>query len=79
MELTANYTKQVGDHNFNALVGHSYQLFTYEMFSGKSNDFITDGFLYNNLGAGNAKRPTVGSSATKFSYGFFLRSFELYV
>lgn len=35
------------------------------MFSGKSNDFITDGFLYNNLGAGNAKRPTVGSSATK--------------
>lgn len=65
MELTANYTKQVGDHNFNALVGHSYQLFTYEMFSGKSNDFITDGFLYNNLGAGNAKRPTVGSSATK--------------
>ena len=65
MELTANYTKQEGDHNFNALVGHSYQLFTYEMFSGKSNDFITDGFLYNNLGAGNAKRPTVGSSATK--------------
>lgn len=36
MELTANYTKQVGDHNFNALVGHSYQLFTYEMFSGKA-------------------------------------------
>ena len=65
MELTANYTKKVGEHNFGVLAGHSYQLFTYEMLSGKSNDFITDGFLYNNLGAGNAKRPTVGSSATK--------------
>ena len=65
MELTASYTKQIGDHNFGVLAGHSYQLFTYEMLSGKSNDFITDGFLYNNLGAGNAKRPTVGSSATK--------------
>ncbi len=65
MELTANYTKQFGDHNLNALVGHSYQLFDYEFLSGKSNDFITDGFLYNNLGAGNAKRPTVGSSSTK--------------
>lgn len=65
MELTANYTKQFGEHSLNALAGHSYQLFDYEFLSGKSNDFITDGFLYNNLGAGNAKRPSVGSSATK--------------
>ena len=65
MELTASYTKQIGEHNFGVLAGHSYQLFTYEMLSGKNNDFITDGFLFNNLGAGNAKRPTVGSSATK--------------
>lgn len=64
MELTANYTKQIGEHNFGVLAGHSYQMFTYEMLSGKSNDFITDGFLFNNLGAGNAKRPTVGSSST---------------
>ena len=65
MELTANYTKSFGDHNLNVLAGHSYQLFDSEFLSAKSNDFITDGFLYNNLGAGNAKRPTVGSSATK--------------
>lgn len=65
MELTASYTKQIGEHNFGVLAGHSYQLFTYEMLSGKNNDFITDGFLFNNLGAGNAKRPTVASSATK--------------
>lgn len=65
MELTANYTKQLGDHNLNILAGHSYQLFDYEFLSGRNNDFLTDGFLYNNLGAGNAKRPSVGSSATK--------------
>lgn len=65
MELTANYTKSFGEHNLNVLAGHSYQLFDSEFLSAKSNDFITDGFLYNNLGAGNAKRPTVGSSATK--------------
>lgn len=65
MELTANYTKQLGDHNLNILAGHSYQVFDYEFLSGRNNDFLTDGFLYNNLGAGNAKRPSVGSSATK--------------
>lgn len=65
MELTANYTKSIGDHNLNVLAGHSYQIFDYEFLSAKNNDFITDGFLYNNLGAGNAKRPSVGSSASK--------------
>lgn len=65
MELTANYTKSLEDHNFNILAGHSYQLFDNEFLSAKNNDFITDGFLYNNLEAGNAKRPSVKSSASK--------------
>lgn len=65
MELTANYTKQLGDHNLSALVGHSYQLFDSEFLSAGNNDFLIDGFLYNNLGAGNAKKPSVGSSASK--------------
>lgn len=65
MELTANYTKSIGEHNFNILAGHSYQLFDTEYLSARNNDFITDGFLYNNLGAGNAIRPAVGSSASK--------------
>ena len=65
IELTANYAKQLNKHNLNVLAGYSYQLFDYEFLSGRNNDFLTDGFLYNNLGAGNAKRPSVGSSATK--------------
>lgn len=65
MELTANYRKLIGDHNLNVLAGHSYQIFDYEYLSARNNDFITDGFLYNNLGAGNAKRPSVGSSASR--------------
>lgn len=64
MELTANYTKTFGDHNLNILAGHSYQKFDYEWLAGGNNNFLTDGFLYNNLGAGNAPKPTVGSSAT---------------
>lgn len=64
MELTANYVKTFGEHSLNALIGHSYQKFNYELLSGGNNDFLTDGFLYNNLGAGNAPKPEVGSSAT---------------
>lgn len=65
MELTANYTKQIGEHSLSALVGHSYQLFDEESLLAGNNDFLINGFLYNNLGAGNAKRPTVGSGASK--------------
>lgn len=65
MELTANYTRQFGDHNLTALVGHSYQLFDKESLSAGNNDFLIDNFFYNNLGAGNAKKPSVGSSASK--------------
>lgn len=65
MELTANYTRQFGDHSLTALVGHSYQLFDQEGLSAGNNDFLIDSFLYNNLGAGNAKKPSVGSSASK--------------
>lgn len=65
MELTANYTKQLGEHNFTVLAGHSYQLFDSESLAAGNNDFLIDGFLYNNLGAGNAKKPRVGSSASK--------------
>lgn len=64
MELTANYLKTFGEHDLNILAGHSYQRFDYEMLAGGNNNFLTDGFLYNNLGAGNAPKPTVGSSAT---------------
>lgn len=65
MELTANYTKRLGDHNFSALVGYSFQRFTDESLSGGNSQFLIDGFLYNNLGAGAYPKPSVGSSASK--------------
>ncbi|GBU07591.1 SusC/RagA family TonB-linked outer membrane protein [Bacteroidales bacterium] len=63
MDLTANYTKVIANHNFTALGGYSYQEFSYEGFNAANSDFITDAFLYNNLGAGNYPKPSVGSKA----------------
>jgi TonB-linked SusC/RagA family outer membrane protein len=65
MELTANYTKRIGDHNITALAGYSFQRFTDEYLYGSNSNFLTDGFLYNNLGAGSYAKPGVGSSASK--------------
>ncbi len=71
MELTATYTKNFGDHNINALVGHSYQRFENEGLSAGNNDFLMDAFLYNNLGAGNAEKPSVGSWASNSKMASF--------
>ncbi len=71
MELTANYTKQFGEHNLTALVGYSFQRFTDEALSASNSDFLIDGFLYNNLGAGAFEKPGVGSSASKSEMASF--------
>lgn len=71
MELTANYTKRFGDHNLNALVGYSFQRFTDESLSAGNSQFLIDGFLYNNLGAGAYPKPSVGSSASKSEMASF--------
>ena len=65
MELTASYVKQLGDHNLSVVGGYSFQSFNYEMLSAGNNQFLIDGFLYHNLEAGGAPKPTVGSSKTK--------------
>lgn len=65
MELTANYSKRLGDHNFSVLAGYSFQRFTDESLAAGNNQFLIDGFLFNNLGAGTAPKPSVGSSASK--------------
>lgn len=65
LELTANYAEQFGNHNLNALVGYSFQRFTDESLSAGNSQFLIDGFLYNNLGAGAYPKPSVGSSASK--------------
>lgn len=65
MELTANYSKTIGDHRIGALAGYSFQRFTDESLSAGNSQFLIDGFLYNNLGAGAYPKPSVGSSASK--------------
>lgn len=76
MELTANYTKKINDHNFSALVGYSFQRFTDESLWGGNSQFLIDGFLYNNLGAGAYAKPYVGSSASKNEMASFFGRFN---
>ena len=62
IEATANYTKVFNDiHNLNLLAGTSYEEFARKGRNLGNNDFITDAFIYNNMGAG-AGTKTVGSS-----------------
>lgn len=65
LDLTASYKKILGRHSLNALAGYSFQSFNYESLSAGNSEFLTDGFLYNNLGAGAYPKPSVGSSASK--------------
>lgn len=64
-ELTANYSRKIGEHGINALAGYSFQQFNKEGLWLGNSDFLTDSFLYNNMGAGQYVKPTVGSNATK--------------
>lgn len=75
MELTANYTKNFGNHSLTALVGYSYQQFNQESVYAGNEDFSTDGFLYNNLQAGAGSKPYVNSAARKSALGsYFVRA-----
>ncbi|OAV72124.1 Enterobactin outer-membrane receptor [Bacteroidales bacterium Barb4] len=65
MELTAAYVKQINDHSFSVVGGYSFQSFNYERLNAGNNQFLIDGFLYNNIGAGGAAKPWVGSTKTK--------------
>lgn len=71
MDLTATYMKDFGNHSLTVLAGYSFQQFNSEWVSAGNQDFITDGFLYNNLGAGNFAKPSVGSGASKTSLGSY--------
>lgn len=62
LEYTLSYSRKLGKgQNINALAGYSYQVTNFDGLNIKNNDFLTDQFLYNNIGAGVAPRPTVGS------------------
>lgn len=61
VEFTANYMKKISDHNFSVLGGYSYEKHAREGFNAGNSQFLTDSFLANNLGAGAAPKPVVGS------------------
>ncbi len=65
LEATANYTKTLGqDHNFNVLAGVSGEKFVNQENSSGNSGFITDAFLWNNLGSGSGTK-TVSSTGSE--------------
>ena len=71
VDFTATYTKDWGKHSFTAMVGYSWQQFNTESMSASNEEFPIDGFLFNNLGAGNATRPEVSSYASMYEMASF--------
>lgn len=54
MELTAEYTRSAGNHNFTVLGGYSYQENAYNSHTMENWDFPTDRFGWDNIGLGRA-------------------------
>jgi len=79
LDLTAEYKKSIGNHNFTLLGGYSWQDFVGHSFYVNNNDFPTDLFGYNNIGLGTGIKNGssswgVGSSKTESNLiGFFGR------
>ncbi len=70
-ELTADYRKAIQKHSMNLLGGYSFQDFNWNGVEAGNQDFLIDGFLFNNLNAGAFQRPTVRSSAGKSQMASF--------
>lgn len=62
-EFFGKYSNTIKEHSFSALAGYSYQYFSGENSSMNNREFISDVFLWNNIGAGAAERPDIVSSA----------------
>lgn len=54
IELTANFQKSFGKHNFSALVGYNYEDNTESWLKVDNYDFPTDAYTYNKIEAGQA-------------------------
>ena len=52
-ELSANYKKTIGQHNFSALAGYNYEDNMNEGFWANNRYFPTDSYTYNKLGIGS--------------------------
>ncbi|HRO47810.1 TonB-dependent receptor [Agriterribacter sp.] len=74
LEATANYTKQINEaHRFDLLAGVSQQRFVTNFSSEGATGFITDAFLWNNLGAGSIQLPTSSSGSKNMIASYFGR------
>lgn len=70
-ETTADYGKVFKKNSLNLMAGYSFQDFNWNGLEAGNQDFLIDGFLYNNLNAGAFQRPRVGSSAGKSQMASF--------
>src|SRR5690606_20581854 len=68
LDITLNYATTLEKyHDFNFLLGYSFQKYRSESTSAGNSDFISDAFLWNNLNAG-AGTKTVGSSKNENNF-----------
>lgn len=73
-EATAGYNKTIGSaHRFDLLAGASEQRFINRSNSSGSTGFITDAFLWNNLGAGSVQLPTTSAGSRNLIASYFGR------
>jgi len=71
LENYLTYNRQFGqDHSFTGLLGISWQETNNFSMSASVNNFATDYFGFNNLGAG-ATNPQVGSGASRFAFSSY--------
>ena len=74
LEATANYNKTIAtNHRFDLLAGVSEQKFIDRFNSSGATGFITDAFLWNNLGAGSIQLPTTSSGSKNLIASYFGR------
>ena len=77
LEITSKYDLNIDKHRMNALVGYSYQYYTYNRNYANNYDFPSEFYTYNNLGIGQAlKEGKAGMGSEKNEntlIGFFAR------
>ena len=75
LEATATYLKTFAKiHKVNLLAGTSYEQFNYEGVNAGNNNFLTDGFIYNNLGAGAGNKIVGSGSSENKMLSYFFRA-----
>lgn len=74
-DLTINYLKTISeDHKLNLLAGYSYQQFEETGNSAVNSNFLTDAFLWHNMGAGSLKISSNSSKSQNEFVSFFGRA-----